>query len=607
VEPSDGQRASLLGPEFSDREIEVVLRDAGAAYRRIDDDAALCRHVAREIARGRVVGWFQGRMEYGPRALGSRSILGDARDPGMQSLVNRKVKFREGFRPFAPVVLAEHAHEFFEVAPGQESPYMLLVAPVRETKRVPVPAERAGATGFDKLALDRSVIPAVTHVDWSARIQTVDRGRHGLLRTLLEEFHRETGCPVLVNTSFNLSWEPIVCTPRDAYRTFMASGIDVLCMGHFVLDKAAPAAVALAAGDGAGAPRDEVLGEKLRSPCCAAELDPDAGGLRCRRCDHRFEVAGEIPRLFWPHEAIDGAGDVTEIVKAFYEEHPFPNYDDHDSVRSLIERSRRGRYARRLDESIPYDTDVLEIGCGTGQLANFLGIGGRRVIGTDMCLNSLALGEAFRRRHGLDRVRFVQMNLFRPAFRPEAFDVLLCNGVLHHTADAHGGFRTLLPLLRPGGHVVVGLYNRFGRLLSGLRRRIFGLTGGRGRWLDPILRDPALGRDKRAAWFADQYRHPHESTHTIAEVLAWFDRSGLEFVRGIPALRSEDDGLAGESLFEPQPRGSRLDHLAVELGQVLGSGQREGGFFLMIGRKPARRPGAERRVTAAAVEAAPAV
>ncbi len=585
VRARDGQMGSLLGRRYGDDEIESFLAGVGAAYQRFEDEDALCQMIAAEIAHGRVVGWFQGRMEFGPRALGSRSILADARDPSMQATINMKVKFREGFRPFAPIVLEQHAHEYFEIEREQESPYMLLTAPVRKEQRLPI---APGAEGLRKLGQIRSTVPAITHVDYSARIQTVDRERNPLLFKLMESFREQTGCPVLVNTSFNLGWDPIVESPRDAYATFMASDIDVLCMGNHVLTKSRqPSAVATTGG----AASPQVLAGMLTSPCCGADLEPGPGVMTCGRCGHAFRVTDDIPELFWPHQGIDDARDVTEIVKAFYEETPFPNYDDHDSLSSLIDKSRRGLYARRLDEAIPYNSNVLEVGCGTGQLANFLGISCRRVIGSDICMNSLKLGEAFRKQHGLARVRFVQMNLFRPAFKPEQFDVVLCNGVLHHTADPRGGFRQLVELVKPGGHVVVGLYNRYGRLLTDTRRSWFRATGGRARWIDPILRGSDESHDKRRAWFADQYRHPHESKHTSGEVLAWLDAAGLEFVRGVPAMRCEDDGLEGESLFQPQPRGTALDRLVAQAAQIVAPGQREGGFFIMIGRKPAADSG----------------
>jgi carbamoyltransferase len=578
---TDSQRGSLLGRAYTDDEIEAFLTTTNAHWTRLDDDDALTEEVADRLVEGKVVGWYQGRMEFGPRALGSRSILGDPRRPDMQSTINRKVKFREGFRPFAPAVLREHVSEWFEAGSDADSPYMLVVCPVREDRRRPLSEAEAQTRGIDKLKVERSEIPAVTHVDFSARIQTVDAERHGLYRRLIEAFHRRTGCPVVINTSFNLGWEPIVNTPEEAYATFMSSDIDVLCMGHFLLDKSKQRSW-VAAGETARP--QALLGDLLASPCCGGAMRTDPGGFACGACGHPFPVEDGIARLYWPHEAIDEAGDVTESVKAFYEETPFPNYQDHESVRSLIEKSRRGGYGHALHRAIPFNSDVLEVGCGTGQLTNFLGVACRRVVGSDLCLNSLRLGEKFRHEHGLDRIGFVQMNLFRPAFRPESFDVVLCNGVLHHTSDPFGGFQALVPLLRPGGTIVIGLYNRWGRLMTDLRRLVFRATGGRGRWLDPYLRTGRLSRDKERAWFADQYRHPHESKHTLGEVLGWFDRTDLRFVRGVPSL-TPGGGPTGDDLFSPESPGSRFDRLVVQAAQIW-RGSREGGFFLMIGRKP---------------------
>jgi carbamoyltransferase len=182
-----------------------------------------------------VLGWCRGRMEFGPRALGARSIIGDARNPQMQSVMNLKIKFRESFRPFAPVVLAEHAHRYFNLA--GESPYMLLVAEVAEQQRLAHNGAHDQLWGIDKLNVARSTIPAVTHVDYSARVQTVDAQRHGLFHTLLQRFYERTGCPVLVNTSFNVRGEPIVCTAEDAYRCFMFTQMDALVLGSYLLLK----------------------------------------------------------------------------------------------------------------------------------------------------------------------------------------------------------------------------------------------------------------------------------------------------------------------------------------------------------------------------------
>ncbi len=231
----DSQRGSLLGPRFDPPAIRAVLDEAEATYDVFLDEQALCDEVASLLAAGKVVGWFHGRMEYGPRALGARSILGDPRRPEMQSVMNRKIKFRESFRPFAPSVLEEHADGWFDLD-GHDSPYMLLVAPVAEARRRPLAGD-GSAPGLDQLGVVRSEIPAVTHVDYSARVQTVDADRFPRYHRLLESFLSQTGCPVLINTSFNVRGEPIVCTPADAYRCFMATNMDVLVLEDLVVHK----------------------------------------------------------------------------------------------------------------------------------------------------------------------------------------------------------------------------------------------------------------------------------------------------------------------------------------------------------------------------------
>jgi carbamoyltransferase len=238
----DAQQGSLLGPAYRDEQVRAELGALGAVYHAYDDEGELLERVAEFLAAGKVVGWFHGRMEFGPRSLGARSILGDARNPAMQSVMNLKIKFRESFRPFAPCVLRENVDEYFAMRPGEDSPYMLLVAPVRDNKRVADPRSDAGEPegrleGIARLNVRRSVIPAVTHIDYSARVQTVDEPRHGRFYRLLKQFESRTGCPVLINTSFNVRGEPIVCTPVDAYRCFMASDIDVLVVENQILLK----------------------------------------------------------------------------------------------------------------------------------------------------------------------------------------------------------------------------------------------------------------------------------------------------------------------------------------------------------------------------------
>ncbi len=230
----DAMLGAYLGPEYSPEEIRAFLEKEGAVFEELDR-AQVLERTARLISEGAVVGWFNGRMEFGPRALGARSILGDARNTRMQSQMNLKIKFRESFRPFAPSVIDERAGDYFDL--DRESPYMLLVAPLREERRVPVPESEMHLWGIEKLNLKRSDVPAVTHVDYSARIQTVGPEWNRDYYDLLRAFDRLTGCPLLVNTSFNVRGEPIVCTPKDAYTCFMRTAMDHLVLWPFLLDK----------------------------------------------------------------------------------------------------------------------------------------------------------------------------------------------------------------------------------------------------------------------------------------------------------------------------------------------------------------------------------
>jgi carbamoyltransferase len=230
----DSMKGAYLGPAFSPEQIEHYLESIGAPYQRLDRETLLTR-TAQLLSEEKVIGWFDGRMEFGPRALGARSILGDPRSARMQAQMNLKIKFREGFRPFAPSVLRERVSDYFELE--GDSPYMLLVAPVKRSRQIPMSEEDRKLWGIDQLNVIRSDIPAVTHIDYSARIQTVEAETNPNYHALLQEFERLTGCAVLVNTSFNVRGEPIVCTPADAYRCFMRTHIDALVLYPFLLDK----------------------------------------------------------------------------------------------------------------------------------------------------------------------------------------------------------------------------------------------------------------------------------------------------------------------------------------------------------------------------------
>ena len=242
VSQRDRQHGSLLGPKFTSDQVADFLAERGHATRRWANESDLLEHVVEHLEAGRIVGWFQDRMEFGPRALGARSILGDPRSPRTQATMNLKIKFRESFRPFAPAVLRERAHEWFDLEPQHESPYMLLVTPVGETRRVMLSDADQETMSSDpdlrrRVNITRSTVPAITHLDYSARVQTVDKERNPRFHALLDAFHRRTGCPLVVNTSFNVRGEPIVCSLEDAYRCFLATEMDVLVLGEHVVNK----------------------------------------------------------------------------------------------------------------------------------------------------------------------------------------------------------------------------------------------------------------------------------------------------------------------------------------------------------------------------------
>lgn len=322
-------------------------------------------------------------------------------------------------------------------------------------------------------------------------------------------------------------------------------------------------------------------------PKCRGSLRIEDGNLVCLGCFAEYRTEAGIPLLFHPHAASDAARDVTDVVKAFYEENPFPNYDEFDSKESLAEKANRGVFARLLDEQIPGGARVLECGCGTGQLSNFLGLRwNRTVFGSDLCLNSLRLAKGFRDRCEIKNVGFLQMNLFRPAFKENVFDVVVSNGVLHHTSDPLGGFESISRLVKPGRYIIIGLYNTIGRLGTDFMRFLFRASKDKLRFLDAHVRNKNYTEARKRSWFMDQYKHPHESKHSYDEVLTdWFDANGFEFLSSIPKL---DLGAftAQEKLFEPHDRGTRATRFLTEVGLAMKRGD-AGGLFIMIGRKKA--------------------
>ncbi len=327
--------------------------------------------------------------------------------------------------------------------------------------------------------------------------------------------------------------------------------------------------------------------ELLACPNCRGALRLGGSEFACKACGASYPVSEDgIPLLFLPNEGRTDREDLTQIVKTFYEANPFPNYDEVDSRESLARKASRGIFARLLDEQIPAGSLVLEVGCGTGQLTNFLGLSWKRkVFGADMCLNSLRLAKGFRDRFSVNQAAFLQMNLFRPCFVDNRLDVVICSGVLHHTGDPLGGFRSLARLVKPGGVLLIGLYNKIGRLPTDFRRWIFRNLGDGFSFLDDHMRNKNYNEARKRAWFMDQYKHPHESKHTFSEAIEWFESSGFQFLMTIPKIGSEPF-TANEKLFERHSKGTRMSRFLTEV-EMLMTGGRDGALFITIGRKAA--------------------
>jgi SAM-dependent methyltransferase len=324
----------------------------------------------------------------------------------------------------------------------------------------------------------------------------------------------------------------------------------------------------------------------LRCPIDGGSVTLSASGdaLLCAG-GHRFPIEAGLPSLFVPNDWTDQRRDVTDIVKAFYEETPFPNYDGVDTRDSLRAKAGAGVFARMLDQQIPHDANILEVGCGTGQMTNFLGMGwGRTAIGADLCMNSLRLAKGFRDRFVINNAHFVQINLFRPPFAPGSFDVVISNGVLHHTGDCAGGFRSIARLVKPGGVLAVGLYNWLGRLPTLWLRALIERFGRGAAVIDHRLRGKGEAA-RQEAWYMDQYRHPHETRHSMDELMGWFHQAGFDITASLPTI-GDIEFSEDTALFEPMPTGTRLGRLASELEMLL-TGGRDGGLYIMIGRRRA--------------------
>jgi 2-polyprenyl-3-methyl-5-hydroxy-6-metoxy-1,4-benzoquinol methylase len=324
--------------------------------------------------------------------------------------------------------------------------------------------------------------------------------------------------------------------------------------------------------------------ENIVCPATGAPLEA-AGDELVSSAGPRYRLAEGIPLLFVDEPAggpKPAADAVTHSVQDFYEDAPFPNYNSFDTLATFVRQADAG-FPRLLRNQLPLNANVLEVGCGTAQLSNYLAATTlSRVYASDMTLASLRMGHEFARRNMIDSVRFVQMNLFMPAIRPQSMDVVISNGVLHHTYDTRKAFGSVARLVKPGGYIIVGLYNRIGRLRTDARRMLVKALGERALVLDPQLRRN-LSPERRRAWIRDQYFHPQERKHSISEVVRWFAEEGFSFVSSIPKIIGElkED----ENLFAPSSPGGAFDRLIAEIGMLASTAGGEGGLFVCVGRR----------------------
>ena len=468
-----------LGPEFSEDEIVSFLDMREIDHDRFDDEQ-LVEHVADLIADGNVVGWFRGRMEFGPRALGSRSILADATNPEMKTIINSKIKYREYFRPFAPVVCHDQVHNYFEVPPGTELPFMLKVPPVRPSKR--------------------NVIPAVTHEDGSGRVQTITEESNPVYYRLLKALECRTGVPIAVNTSFNVRGEPIVCSPEDAFNCFVNTGIDALVLGNCLLTV-----------------KPDVKLDISERHKHSDALEAQIGAERTARGTAEASVLNISA-------STTNATETTDKVLNFYKELPFNYYSNAVDTAVELLRSNRikdypvlHRHLRNLQGA-----RVIDVGCGAGWFVNSCAhFYDASVVGLE--LNPVVLRQArsvAQLMPGCEKNQFIEANLFDyQADRP--FDIVNSLGVLHHTPDCHEAIRRVLKWIAPGGFLHLGLYHLYGRspfLKHFARLQADGASDSElydeFRKLNPDISDET----HLLSWFRDQVLHPHETQHTYEEV-----------------------------------------------------------------------------------------
>jgi len=553
----DAMKGSYLGPEYSQPEIIAQLRRCGAVFTSHTSDEVI-ELTARALAKGSAIGWHNGRMEFGPRALGSRSILADPRSPSMQKILNLKVKYRESFRPFAPSVLREDVSNWFEL--DMDSPYMLFVADVVKGERNPMTSEEQALFGVDKLNIPRSSIPAVTHVDYSARVQTVHKETNPRYHQLIKRFKELTGCPVIVNTSFNVRGEPIVLSPEDAFRCFMGTDLNALVVGDCFLEK-----------------------EENRSVGIFSESREAEIPLRFLNPSLRFDTDHERSLVSLRIEKVS-----TREVTAFYAEAPFPNYNEFETIYDLSRKTDASPFLRSLKKEIGLGKRIVEVGSGTCQLSLALAFNTNNdVVALDPTRESLLLGSKFARDNNVLNVTFINADIFDNPIVNNYFDLVWSSGVLHHTEDPRRAFKTIAKWAKPGGLVIIGLYNKYGRLRTVFRQLLYralfrGTLAQRIVYLlDPYLRTN-ISNDKKRAWFRDQYTHPRESLHSLDDVLNWFSSEGVEYVGSIPSCTGKSFVGIDEMSLDT---GTWMQRFIAQVSMLWSPLGGEGGLFIVIGRR----------------------
>ena len=533
-DPRHPQHDAYSGPAFSEDQILEFLRSRDIPFARLDEQA-LIEQAAQALRAGQVIGWYQGRMEFGPRALGNRSILADATQPGMKETINSKVKFREYFRPFAPAVPLERVHEFFDVAPGTELPFMLKIPDVRPEMR--------------------EALPAITHEDGTGRVQTVTHEANPRFHALLTRLGELSGIPVAVNTSFNVRGEPIVCTPYDAYHCFTHTGIDALFLGPFRIDTK-PETVDFEAGH-------------ARSDQLEARVD--------RSDEDITERVGDTLA-----EAIIDTHDPDKVLE-FYRSLPFNFFSNAtDASRALMSKNQILEYPdlhRVLDSSD--SLRVLDVGCGAGWFANSCAhYYPHHVTGLDF--NTVAIDQARAVARLMSRPREVEF-LVADVFDAEPgapFDIVNSLGVLHHTEDCHRAIRRCAGWVEQGGYLHIGLYHEPSRrpFLDHFRS-----LQERGASVEELFAEfegldfPTEDRVHLYSWFRDQVLHPHETQHSYAEIASLLEEEGLE-----PVSTSLNGFAPGASQDEIEGHERRLGEYAL---RKLAERRYLPGFFTVLAVK----------------------